>query len=100
LAVSIQEPPLVEDVLPRLAAVLREELLREGEPELSAQVGFLRVVQPCRCQDDFCQSFYTDDHEPGTSWGADHRTVPLRPEEAMVNVDVADGEIVQIEIIL
>jgi hypothetical protein len=94
------DAPLVDEVLPRLASVLREELLRDGELDLAAQVSSLRVQQPCRCKDDFCQSFYTVDHEPGAPFGADLRTVPLLAEEAMVNVDVVDGRIVQVEIIL
>ena len=59
-----------------------------------------KFTQPCPCQDDFRQSFYTVAHEPGTPFGLGHRTIPLLAEEAMVNVDVVDGHIMQVEIIL
>ena len=94
------EAPLVRDVLPRLAEGLERELLRLDEADLAKQVNYLRVRRPCSCDDDFCQSFYTEDHESGTPFGADHRTVPLFPDSVMVNLDVVEGRLVFVEIII
>lgn len=92
--------PLVRDVLPRLARGLSRELHELGEDALAAQVNGLRIRQPCGCFDEFCQSFYTEDHRPGTPYESEHRTVPLLPEDVMVNLDVVDGRIVYVEIIV
>lgn len=92
--------PLVSDVLPRLAQALDRELRDEGEVGLAEQVPSLRILVPCSCNDEFCQSFYTEPHEPGTAYGPDHRTVPLAPDSVMVNLDVVGGRIVYVEIIV
>src|SRR4051794_9482109 len=96
-----EQAPLVVDVLPRLAQELLRELTAQGEHDLAAQISELRVVAPCPCKDTFCQSFYTADHTPGHRYeGDDHRTIPLLPDGEMVNLDVVDGKIVHVEIIL
>ena len=100
MLVAIETDPLVRDVLPRLALGIREELLGLGEVELASQVDGLRERQPCRCHDDFCQSFSTEPHEPGTPNGADHRTVPLLPDGVMVNLDVVEERILYVEVIV
>lgn len=98
--VAIETDPLVRDVLPRLAVGITQELMSLGEVELAAQVDDLRVREPCRCNDDFCQSFYTETHAQGTLYGPDHRTVPLLPDGVMVNLDVVEERIVHVEIIV
>ena len=91
---------MVRDVLPRLAYGLSTELCARSEDALAAQVDDLRVHAPCPCPDNFCQSFHTEYHLPGTPWEGVHRTVPLLPEGEMVNLDVVDGRIVYVEIIV
>jgi hypothetical protein len=100
VVVTIEADPLVRDVLPRLTVGVRQELLSLGEVELASQVDGLRVREPCRCRDDFCQSFYTEPHAQGTPYGPGHRTVPLLPDGVMVNLDVVEERIVHVEIIV
>jgi hypothetical protein len=56
---TLEEPPLVSDRWPRLAAELVTALREACESDLVNQVDSLRVVLECGCGDDFCQSFYT-----------------------------------------
>ena len=95
-----EQAPLVVDVLSRLAQAVTRCLREEGEDELAEQIPTLRVLAPCPCKDDFCQSFYTAPHKPGERYDGDHRTVPLLPDGEMVNLDVVEGRIVHIEIVL
>jgi hypothetical protein len=89
--------PSVRDVLPRLARGISQELHGLGD-ELAAQVDGRRVRGPCACDDELCQSFCTEFHPPGTRYEGEHRTVPLHPEDVMVNLDVVDGRIVYMEL--
>src|SRR5512132_3575336 len=52
------EPPLLTDVLPGLAQELQQLLTEHDEPALAAQVPDLRIIDRCRCDDDFCATFY------------------------------------------
>ena len=54
----IDERPLLSEVLPAFAEELRGQLIASDEPELAEQVGHLRIVDRCRCGDDFCATFY------------------------------------------
>ena len=96
----MEAAPLVADVLPRLAQEMIHELVALGETDLAGQISGLRVETPCSCGDDFCQSFSTGGHTAGKRYEGDHRTVPLLPDGVMVNVDVAEGVIVYVEILL
>ncbi|MFM9370000.1 hypothetical protein [Streptomyces sp. Da 82-17] len=93
------EPPLVRDVFPELVDELTRLLDEEGERDLSVVVHDIRLFGPCGCGDDFCQSFRTSDHPPGTPYGPRHRCVPLLPERGMLNLDVVAGRIVYVEVI-
>lgn len=53
------EPPLLREVYPELCAELVGLLTVEGLSDLGDCAHDLRIVAPCRCGDDFCQSFYT-----------------------------------------
>jgi hypothetical protein len=90
--------PLVCDVLPEFAAELVALLSRVGEAELVGQVQELRLVERCRCGDDFCATLYTAPR-PGGAWGPGHYTLALSPEVGIFNVDVLDGKIVELEIL-
>lgn len=50
--------PRLADRLPALATALRESLLREGEPELAAQLETAEVHALCGCDDRACLGVY------------------------------------------
>ncbi|MDD9381371.1 hypothetical protein M8Z33_32915 [Streptomyces sp. ZAF1911] len=93
------DAPLVREVFPELASELVKLLDAEGEHALALCAHDLRIVADCGCGDDFCQSFRTHPHPPGTPYGPGHRTVPLLPERGMLIVDAVDGRIVYVEIL-
>jgi hypothetical protein len=59
-----------------LALELEQLLKKQGEAALAAQVPQLKVVDRCRCGDNFCSSFYTQP-KPEGSYGPGHRPVAL-----------------------
>jgi hypothetical protein len=89
------EPPLLSDMLPGLAHELQQLLIEQDEPELAAQVPGLRIVDRCRCGDDFCATFYVQPR-PKRAYGPDHRNVPLTPKEGMLILDVVGEKIVEV----
>jgi len=94
-----REPaPRLADALPEFAAELESLLTAENKPELAAQVQGLALLDRCRCQDDFCSTFYVRP-QPEGRYGPDHYTVILSPEDGMVNVDVVGGEITCVEVL-
>lgn len=95
----MEEHPLVRDVYPGLVAELARLLEAVGERYLAILAHDLRVFAECECKDDFCQSFHTADHEPGTPYGPGHRNVMLDPEEGMLILDVVDERIVYVEVL-
>jgi|SRR5579859_7253308 len=89
---------LVAEVFPALAGELQELLLKQNRHELAEQVPTLRIVDRCRCGDDFCASFYTQTkptgrYPPGT------KTIELDTKEGMLILDVVDGAIAQVEVL-
>jgi hypothetical protein len=93
---NVSDPPLLSEVLPPLGKELEELLLNEGEAELAAQVPGLRVLDRCRCGDDFCGTFYVQP-KPKGSYGPNHRNVVLSPKEGMLILDIVDGRIACVE---
>ncbi len=89
---------LLADTLPEFALELERLLAKAGQPELAAQVAGLRIVDRCRCGDDFCSSFYTQP-KPEGSYGAGHNTLELDPVEGMILLDVVGGAIAHVEIL-
>jgi hypothetical protein len=87
---------LLKDVLPRLADELVQLLVGAGEHRLAEQVPELRIVDRCRCGDDFCATFYTQS-KPHGSHGAGHENVVLEPEHGMLILDVVAGSISCVE---
>lgn len=90
--------PLLVEVLPSLANEIEELLKKANEPELSARVVDLRIVDRCRCEDDFCASFYTQP-KPIGGYGPSHRNVVLGPENGMLVLDVVSGSIMYVEVL-
>jgi hypothetical protein len=95
----MEEYPLVREVYPELVAELARLLEAEGERHLAIVAHDLRLFAECECKDDFCQSFHTSEHAPGTPYGPGHRNVSLDPEEGMLILDVVDERIVYVEVL-
>ena len=91
--------PLVREVYPELVAELARLLEAEGERHLAILAHDLRLVGACECKDDFCQSFRTAEHPPGTPYGPGHRNVMLDPAEGMIILDVVYERIVYVEVL-
>ncbi|MFJ4675815.1 hypothetical protein [Kitasatospora sp. NPDC088783] len=92
------EPPLAREVYPELVRELVALPAAEGESWPVLGVRDVRLVAPCPCRDDLCQSFATAAHDPGTPYGPGHRCVPLLSERGELVLDVADGRIVHVEV--
>ncbi|MFI8385907.1 hypothetical protein [Streptomyces sp. NPDC085540] len=90
--------PLVRDVLPALAAELVRLLEEEGELELAICAQDLRIVAECGCDDDFCQSFYTEPRPTGP-YGPGHRNVPFSTDRGYLILDVVHGRIMCVEVL-
>ena len=96
---TTEEPPLVSSRWPHLAVELATALRQAGEAGLVDQAARLRVLQPCGCGDDFCQSFYTQPPPVG-AYGPGHRNIGLSPLRAgMLILDVVDDVIMFVEVI-
>lgn len=94
-----EEPVLVSDRWPRLAAELAAALREADEDDLAEQVTGLRILQQCDCRDAFCQSFYTQP-PPDGAYGPGHRNVGLSPDRSgMLVLDVVDNLIMYVEVI-
>ena len=89
--------PIVE-IFPSLSLELRSLLVAQGEPALAAQVSELKILDRCRCGDDFCATFYVRP-KPKGSYGPGHRNVALNPDKGMLILDVVDGAIAAVEVL-
>jgi hypothetical protein len=58
----------------------------------------LRIVDRCRCGDDFCASFYTQP-KPKGAYGPGYRNIALTPAKGMLILDVVDGVIANVEVL-
>ena len=87
---------VLSDAFPLLSQELQQLLRDAGETDLASQVPGLRIVDRCRCGDDFCASFYTLP-KPNGAYGPGHRNVALTPAKGMLILDVVDGVIAQVE---
>ena len=90
--------PLLLDVLPDLADELSTLLKQGGATELATQVPFLRLVDRCRCGDDFCATLYTAP-KPNGAYGPNHESMSLNPSSGHLILDLVDRKIVCIEIL-
>ena len=89
---------LLTDLAPSLARELHDLLITQGESVLASQVPYLKIVDRCRCGDDFCATFYTQ-AKPAGAYGANHRNVSLEPREGMLVLDVVGPKIAAVEVL-
>ena len=94
----VYDRPLVRDVYPAFSAKLVSALEADGEHELAIFAGELRIVAPCHCNGENCQSFYTAP-PPNGPYGAGHRNVMPDFDTGMVVLDVVHGRIMFVEIL-
>lgn len=93
-----RKPPLLSEMFPQLSEELQELITSAGEPGLAAQVPQLKILDRCRCGDDFCATFYTQP-KPVGRYGPGLRTIALEPKEGMLILDVVDGVVAKIEVL-
>jgi hypothetical protein len=89
---------LLANALPELTLELERLLAKAGKPELVAQIPGLVILDRCRCEDDFCSSFYTQP-KPEGRYGPGHDCMDLDADEGMVLLDVVTGTIAHVEIL-
>jgi len=65
---------------------------------LAEQISGLRVLDRCRCGDDFCATFYTQPRPKGP-YGPGLRTVALEPIAGYLIIDAVDGTVAQVEVL-
>jgi hypothetical protein len=90
--------PLLAETMSSLAQELEELLTEAGCPDLAGQVTELRIVDRCRCGEDFCATMYARPRPVG-AWRPEHFTIPLEPSEGMLIIDVVDAKIACIEVL-
>ena len=97
---TLMEKPFLKNAIPELARELETLLQNESQPELAGQVSGLRVIDRCRCGDDFCATFYSVP-KPSGAWGSlgQHQNLSLAPERGMIILDIVDGRIVCVEVL-
>jgi hypothetical protein len=89
---------LLAETLPDFALELEQLLAIAGKPELAAQIPGLVILDRCRCEDDFCSSFYTQP-KPEGHYGPGHNCMDLDAGEGMVLLDVVAGKIAYVEVL-
>jgi hypothetical protein len=92
------EQPLLVTALPELGGELEALLNSAGKAKLAAQVPGLRIVDRCRCGDDFCATFHVQP-KPEASYGPGHRNIALEPKTGMLILDVVDDNIAAVEVL-
>ena len=92
--------PLLSEALPEFASELEQFLRRDGEPALADQVVGLRLVDRCRCGDDFCAMFYTAP-KPSGPWRnlGEHTNVEVSAKTGIVVLDLVDSRIMAVEVL-
>ena len=95
---TVPASTLVSEALPLFATELESLLREQGESELAAQIENPRIVDRCRCGDDFCATFYTES-KPEGAYGPDHRNVEVTPKDGMIILDLVDGRIAGVEVL-
>ena len=91
-------PLLAKDILPEFIEELRAMLAKAGRLDLAERVKELQFVDRCRCDDEFCSSFYTAP-KPIGAYGPGHSNLVLSPKEGMVVLDLVNDEIRYVEVI-
>jgi hypothetical protein len=90
--------PRLIDVAPELVSELERLHVQAGEDSLAAYVNGLRIVDRCRCGDDFCATFYTAPRPVG-GYRPGHRTIALASETGYLNVDAVESNIAEVEVL-
>ena len=90
--------PLLREVIPSLAEELTALLEQQGEQDLATQISELRLVDRCRCRDDFCATVYAA-RPPHGGWGSGHENVELNPKTGYLILDVVNRKITSIEVL-
>ncbi|HWZ25911.1 MAG TPA: hypothetical protein VN037_11570 [Verrucomicrobiae bacterium] len=93
-----RKPELLVDMFPELSAELEQLLRVSGEHALADQIPRLRVLDRCRCGDDFCATFYTQP-KPKGSYGPGLQTLALEPVTGDLIIDVLDGAVAKVEVL-
>jgi|ERR1700675_3178882 len=93
-----RKPELLVDMFPELSVELEQLLRVSSEHALAEQIPGLRVLDRCRCGDDFCATFYTRP-KPKGPYGPGSRTVALEPNTGYLIVDVVDGSVATVEVL-
>ena len=90
--------PFLDDVDPELAEELKRELDGRGQRALADTIFDLRLVEPCRCTDSRCASFYTVGRfHLAWLWRQRWRTVAIRTQP-LLSIDVSGDFIVGVEV--
>ena len=84
--------------MPELAEELATLLASAGRHDLAGQVPELTIVDRCRCEDDFCATFYTQSRPQG-AYGSGHENLELEPQRGMIILDVVHGSIACVEVL-
>lgn len=88
----------LQDTLPDLADELIALLRSQNERDLAEQVPLLRLVDRCRCGDDFCATLYTAP-KPEGAYGPNHECISLNSSSGHLILDLVDRKTVCIEIL-
>ena len=83
---------------PALAAEMKQRLTVCGETCLAEAVPTLRLVDRCRCGDDFCATMYTEP-KPKSAYGPSHRNIDLDADVGWVILDVVEERIACVEVL-
>ena len=92
--------PLVSELFPEFTDEMVSALRLDGEEDLVAQLPGLAFWGRCRCDDDFCASFYTGPRPIGR-WAdeGNHKNVVLAVDKGMVVLDLVDRAIRYVEVL-
>ena len=75
---------LLVNAIPDFAAEPAQSLHDQGRADLAAQVETLRLVDRCRCGDDFCSTFYIA-AKPVGAFGPGHSSLEVEFQEGMIS---------------
>ncbi len=89
---------LLQDALPDLTDELARLLRKNNEKDLVKHIPRLRLVDRCRCGDDFCATLYTAP-KPKGAYGPNHERIFLNPSSGQLILDLLERKIVCIEIL-
>jgi hypothetical protein len=86
------------EFFPELAAELTALLKCSNRSDLSNQIIDLKIVDRCRCGDDFCAAIYTVPRPLSKVLGSP-QCIELEPAEGMIILDACNGQITGIEVL-